>query len=98
MAKREMKKVNSDVTQETLDVEDNAGVTEARVELPVGVVSDCSRLNVRTKPNLKAKVLTEIAVKSKVRVDLDASTGEWYKVITDGCVQGYCMKKYITLN
>lgn len=92
MAKREMKKVNDEVLEEVQDT-----IEEAIPELAAGVVSDCTKLNVRSKPNLKAKPLTEIPVNSKVRVDLEASTDEWYKVITEGCVQGYCMKKYITL-
>ena len=93
MAKKETKKVNEEALEEVQD----AVIEEATPEFAEGVVSGCTKLNVRNKPNIKAKPLTEIPAKSKVRIELEASTDEWYKVVTEGCVQGYCMKKYITL-
>jgi len=62
-----------------------------------GVVSDCSRLNVRKKPNIKAKVVSVITDKTKVRIDNVASNDEWCKVYVKPEIEGYCMRKYLTI-
>lgn len=97
MAKREMKKANDEVVDVEVQETTDTGVTEAVVELATGIVTGCTKLNLRSKPNIKAKPLMELPINTKVKVDPEESTDEWYKVITDGRVQGYCMKKYITL-
>ena len=75
-------------------------VKEEPKEVPAvsfGVVSDCSRLNVRKKPNIKAKVVSVITDKTKVRIDNVASNDEWCKVYVKPEIEGYCMRKYLTI-
>lgn len=83
--------VEADVVEDTV-VEETAGPV-----MVVGVVTDCSKLNVREKPKANAKILTEIPVKSDVIINEEESTKEFYKVCTATGVEGYCMKKYITI-
>lgn len=62
-----------------------------------GVVTDCVRLNVRKEPNIKAEVVCEITAATDIVVDEMESTDEFYKIYTSAGVEGYCMKKFITL-
>ena len=62
-----------------------------------GIVSNCNTLRVRKAPNTDATVLAIIEVNSEVRVDKSQSTDDFYKVCTATGVEGYCMKKFITL-
>lgn len=62
-----------------------------------GIVTDCLKLNVRETASSDAAVLTIIELLSEVMVDIDASTDDFYKVITAAGVEGFCMRKYIAL-
>lgn len=80
--------------------------SQAEVETPAepktvtGVVTNCSKLNIRTKPTKitkKPNVVREVPSGTQLIVDLDKSTGDWYKVCTADGVEGFCMKMYVTL-
>lgn len=89
MAKKEAK------PKETIEQEvEETVVAPATVK---GIVSDCSRLNIRKKPNAKAEVVTIVAKNSAVTIDTECSTKEWYKVTIAPNTTGYCMKKYVTI-
>lgn len=62
-----------------------------------GVVSGCSALNVRSKPASNAEVLSTIPCATEVIVDETESTDDFYKIYTAAGVEGFCMKKYITV-
>lgn len=76
---------------------DDAASAEATKTFISGVVTDCQRLNVRKAPSADAEILTVIDAFSNVMVDMDTSSDEFYKVCTEIGVEGFCMKKYITL-
>lgn len=85
-------------------VEETVAVETPVVEEPVVVPAEpvfgavvCDKLNVRKKPNISAEVLLKINRGTKVKIDTEKSTKEWYKVVTKG-VDGYCMKKFIELS
>lgn len=61
-----------------------------------GVVVNCERLRVRKLPNKDSEVLGLITEGSKVQINLDNSTINWYAVYTAAGLEGYCMKKYIS--
>lgn len=75
---------------------DEAVPAEVMKSFTAGVVTDCTKLNVRKEPSADAEVLATIDALSKVMVDVDASTNEFYKVCAAG-VEGFCMRKYIAL-
>jgi uncharacterized protein YgiM (DUF1202 family) len=86
------------------EVEETVAVETPVVEEPVVVPAEpvfgavvCDKLNVRKKPNISAEVLLKINRGTKVKIDTEKSTKEWYKVVTKG-VDGYCMKKFIELS
>lgn len=63
-----------------------------------GTVTDCTKLNVRRAPSLKATVVCEISRNETVTVDEGKSNAEWYSVCTESGATGFCMKKYITIS
>lgn len=60
-----------------------------------GIVANCTKLNVRSKPIADADIVCVLPAKSEVKIDLDASTDDWFAVWTTAGVKGYCMQKYI---
>ena len=63
----------------------------------IGYVTDCVKLNVREAASKDSNVLCEIILNSKVIVDEENSTDDFYKVTTETGVEGYCMKQYINV-
>ena len=76
---------------------ENADIThELEVSEPmVGIVVDCPRLNVRVKPHADADVVCIIERDSKVMIDEENSTKNFYKICTEVGIEGYCMKRFI---
>lgn len=71
---------------------------EATPKEPVlGLVSDCANLRVREEPDDKAKVLGTIPVDTEVMIDEDESTLEFYKIYTNSGLEGFCMRRFITV-
>ena len=67
-------------------------------ETKVGIVANCEKLNLRRSP-LKdpdgANVITELLPGVAVVIDEDESTPNFYKVITEDGLEGYCMRQFI---
>lgn len=63
----------------------------------IGKIRDCDKLNVRVEPNVKSKVLCKLDSDSEVLVEKSKSTEEFYKITTSSGVDGYCMKKYLSV-
>lgn len=77
---------------------DDAELEVATEETPkIGIVTDCTRLNVRKLPNVKAEVLCTVNTSDNLEINEKKSTNVFYKVTTSNGVEGYCMKKYVTL-
>ena len=64
----------------------------------VGVVSNCSRLNVRQNPHKGSEVLAIIEEDDEVIVKPSKSTRNWYFVQTESGVEGYCMTDFVALS
>ena len=62
-----------------------------------GIVTGCAKLNVREHPDLKADSLCILSASSEVKVVEDEVFGNWYHVFTDAGVEGFCMKRYISI-
>lgn len=63
----------------------------------VGVVVGCSKLNIRKEPSIKAEVIGQIPLNSKIVVYSDEVYQDFYRICTYSGVEGYCMKKFINL-
>lgn len=81
-------------------VQVNENVTQEPVEKEapkVGVVDNCSRLNVRVAPRITADVRLIINKGEEVTLCEKQPKGEWFRVRTQDNTEGFCMKKYITI-
>lgn len=56
----------------------------------------CSRLNVREQPNKNAPVIMTINQGTKLEIDLEKSTEDFYNVVTSIGIEGYCMKQFVS--
>lgn len=99
-----MSKENKDFVEENM-VEEQETVEEEIVEETVeqeveeeeilGEVFNCERLNVRTSTSTKAAVRGVIDEGDVVKILEDRD--EWYKILTENNVEGFCMAEYITI-
>lgn len=87
--------VESEAEQAQEIVEESQKVEEA--VQTVGFVDNCEHLRVRKESNVDSEELCIISKLSEVVIDLDNSTDYFYKVKTSEGVEGYCMKKFITV-
>lgn len=62
-----------------------------------GYVTDCSKLNIRTKPISGAEVICTVNLNDKLLIDINRSTENWYCVTTNVGIEGFCMNKYVTV-
>ena len=67
------------------------------VETVTGVVSGCERLNLRKEASKDSDILSVLNKGTELVVSSEESTDEFYKVVTEAGVEGYCMKKFITI-
>lgn len=82
---------------EVMRVEQNEPV-EPTVKFKKGVVTGCDRLNMRKRPSKEAELVTILDKGTVVTVNLtEATTEDFYKVMTSTGHEGYCMKKFITI-
>lgn len=72
-------------------------VVEAPEEPIVGVVVNCTRLNVREQPTKDADIVCVIEALDEVMIEEGASTEDFYKVYTTSGLEGFCMKKFIVI-
>lgn len=63
----------------------------------IGIVTDCMKLNIRKEPSADAVVICEVSALSKLLIDWDNSTEDWLSVCTEMGVDGFCMKKFVTI-
>lgn len=79
------------------DVVDEIEEEEEEENVLIGYVTDCDRLNVRFDPYSGAGIKCVIEKDTEVMIVEGESTDAFYKVITASGIEGYCMKKYITV-
>lgn len=72
-------------------------VCSEKCEYVSGVVVNCSRLNVREHPDAASAVRYVIAGGSEIQVCVAHNYEDWCEVCTPSGVEGYCMKKYISM-
>lgn len=62
-----------------------------------GIVSGCKKLNIREEASIKGKILCEVSEGTALMIDQIESTDDWFRVYTETGVEGYCMKKFVTI-
>lgn len=86
----EMVEENEVVTEETEVIEDK---TPDEVPKPIYGVVNCSKLNIRRGPSIDTTSLCIVEGGSKL--DIEQFNEEWFKVLTEDGISGYCMRKFI---
>lgn len=106
MGKRDYTRFSNPIEEETIEeVAEPVEMTEVEEqpaepihkEPKIGMVVDCTSLNVRENPSITANVVCTITNGTTVEVDETESTEEFYKICTEIGEEGYCMKKYIRI-
>lgn len=90
--------IKTPVEKNIENVEDVEITTENVVEGKnlIGIVAGCKLLNVRSKPEPDAEVLTIIPEESLVTI-IDTHTSLDFYEILIGDLKGFCMKKFIEI-
>lgn len=91
-----MDPVVEEEAEQTQEIVEESQKVEEAVQT-VGFVDNCECLRVRKESNVDSEELCIISKLSEVVIDLDNSTDYFYKVKTSEGVEGYCMKKFITI-
>ena len=95
-AEIEIDKTSILTPEEVADLKEEEVVTVNEKADLIGVVTGCSKLYVRTEPNKDSKPLCIINQNAEVVIN-EKTTGDFYKVCTSAGVEGYCMKKFISI-
>lgn len=95
--------VETVVENNTVTVTENVIEPEATTEtksaaVVKGVVANCAKLNVRSKPSINGDAIAILNAGDEVSIDVDKSTEEWFKIRTVDGIKGYCMKKFVSAN
>lgn len=69
--------------------------TVALPKVVEGVVTCCTKLNVRAEPNLFAKIVGVLDVNSKIEINVAQSDSDWFKICTITGIEGYCMRRFV---
>ena len=87
------------VVDDSAEIVEDTPVTETVEEVAevFGVVTDCLRLNIREEPTKDSVVATVVTCLDELKIDADNSTDEWYAVCTASGVEGFCMKKFVSV-
>lgn len=65
----------------------------------IGVVSNCSQLNIRGNAQKKSgNVLCVVEAGDELVIDKKKSTNAWYFITTAMGVSGYCMKEFVAVS
>lgn len=88
---------NAETAEVTAPVQTEEVGKRNTTKYKTGIVSCRTKLRVREKASLDSNVLCEIESGATVKIDTANSTDEWYKVRTKDGVDGFCMKRYITI-
>ena len=88
--------INEEITpvesEETVEEESTPVVSEL-----IGVVSNCERLNIRKAPVVGPNVVEVVNVASELKIIDSMSNDEWLEVCTASGINGYCMKKFVSI-
>jgi hypothetical protein len=99
----EVNEVDEELESEIIEPSEEAEIeTDNENQQPVesktydlGVVSGCTKLRVRSEPKFGTNVVCEIEKGTRVMIDPDNSTSDYYKIYTESGVEGFCVKTYI---
>lgn len=87
----------SELASQTEDISSEFEPQDDADEIMIGVVANCVKLNVRAEPRADATIVCEVVCQAELMIDESESTEEFFKVCTTAGIEGFCMKKFITV-
>lgn len=81
----------------TTDVEGSNITPEDKPKSNTGTVN-CPKLNLRAMAEPGNNVITELTEGQKVTIDWSCTNPDYYKVSVDKKTEGYCVKRFITID
>lgn len=63
----------------------------------IGVVTNCTSLVMRAKPEKDSKIVSFLRALDMVIIKPAESTDEFYKVQTEDQTEGFCMRRFISI-
>lgn len=90
--------VESETVEEVKEenIESELPAPAEKVQL-IGVVTNCTRLNIRKLSNPYSEVISKVEAGSELKINPDESTEAFYKVCTEAGLEGFCMKEFVTV-
>lgn len=71
---------------------------EETPETLIGVVSvNGKQLNIRKEPSTNSDRVSVVEDGTVLMIEPDKSSEDWFKIYTEAGVEGFCMKKFVTL-
>ena len=86
---------NVDITTYVDDIDNNENDSVDNFN-EIGTVIGCEKLRVRSAPDTDQEEIFLIDNGGVVKISLEDSTEEFYKIKTDDGIEGYCMKSFIS--
>lgn len=86
---------NVDITTYVDDIDNNENDSVDNFN-EIGTVIGCEKLRVRPAPDTDQEEIFLIDNGGVVKISLEDSTEEFYKIKTDDGIEGYCMKSFIS--
>ena len=71
-------------------------VSEPKKQM-IGVVVECSSLNIRSKSSTNSEIIATVKAGTELLINEDESVSEWFKVCTEAGIEGFCMRKYVSV-
>lgn len=90
----EVKEVEAEMVMPEIKMVEETVETVVLPKEIYGIIT-CARLNIRKGPSIKADVVCVLTEGVKMKLNLDRSTTEWFKVSTEDGVDGWCMRKFV---
>ena len=70
-------------------------VEEVR-RVPAKVVN-CHRLNIRERPTMSSRAITTVAVGTMLEIIDKKNSGNFYKIVLQNGIEGFCVKDFVTI-
>lgn len=92
VAEDEIGKIVDTINEATAEPE----VEPIKPEPKTGIVT-ANKLNIRKLPSPNAPVVAVVDKDTQLMIEPDYETVEWFQVYTPAGIDGYCMKKFVTI-
>lgn len=85
--------VINDILEDAEEIEKDYEYTSEDINYNIGIVK--CRLNLRENPSKESNILC--VLKKDSYVEILEEVDEWFKVITESGIEGYCMRDFINV-